>query len=150
MSRRTAVKVALLVFATLLMHAFLVRAMAHGHVAHVLLGAGNAVPPLGAASSSRYHSSSCGSSRSWSYRGRCSPSRRASSRMDSGARFQRAGAGAGAGAGADAGRGTDGGAGSGTSAGAGMRSGERSMVSMVSGGDVTAGAAGMSIEGRGT
>ena len=49
MSRRSAVKVALLAFAILLVHVVLVRAMAHGHVAHVLLGAGNAVPPLGAA-----------------------------------------------------------------------------------------------------
>ncbi len=30
-------------------HHVLVRAMAHGHVAHVLLGAGNAPPPRGAA-----------------------------------------------------------------------------------------------------
>ena len=30
-------------------HHVLVRAMAHGHVAHVLLGAGNAPPPAGAA-----------------------------------------------------------------------------------------------------
>jgi len=30
-------------------HAVLVRAMAHGHVAHVLLGAGNSSPPIGAA-----------------------------------------------------------------------------------------------------
>jgi hypothetical protein len=33
----------------LLLHLALVRAMAHGHVAHVLLGSGNAAPPLGAA-----------------------------------------------------------------------------------------------------
>ena len=30
-------------------HAVLVRAMAHGHVAHVLLGSGNGSPPVGAA-----------------------------------------------------------------------------------------------------
>lgn len=30
-------------------HPLLVRAMAEGHVAHVLLGSGNATPPLGAA-----------------------------------------------------------------------------------------------------
>ena len=33
----------------LLLHVVLVRAMAQGHVAHVLLGSGNAAPPLGAA-----------------------------------------------------------------------------------------------------
>ncbi len=32
-----------------IVHAILVRAMAHGHVAHVLLGSGNAPPPIGAA-----------------------------------------------------------------------------------------------------
>lgn len=32
-----------------LLHVVLVRAMAEGHVAHVLLGAGNGAPPLGAA-----------------------------------------------------------------------------------------------------
>ncbi|MBS2012327.1 MAG: hypothetical protein JST00_05550 [Deltaproteobacteria bacterium] len=32
-----------------LLHLALLRAMAEGHVAHVLLGAGNAAPPLGAA-----------------------------------------------------------------------------------------------------
>lgn len=32
-----------------LVHLVLVRAMAEGHVAHVLLGAGNGVPPIGAA-----------------------------------------------------------------------------------------------------
>ncbi len=35
--------------AVLVLHEALVRAMAHGHVAHVLLGAGHAGPPLGAA-----------------------------------------------------------------------------------------------------
>lgn len=34
---------------TLIVHVLLVRLMAHGHVAHVLLGAGNAAPPVGAA-----------------------------------------------------------------------------------------------------
>lgn len=34
----------------LVLHAVLVRVMAHGHVAHVLLGASSAAPPLGAAS----------------------------------------------------------------------------------------------------
>lgn len=33
----------------LIAHHVLVRAMAHGHVAHALLGAGNAPPPAGAA-----------------------------------------------------------------------------------------------------
>jgi hypothetical protein len=33
----------------LVAHEVLVRAMAHGHVAHVLLGAGNTDPPIGAA-----------------------------------------------------------------------------------------------------
>lgn len=36
-------------FASLLLHHVLLRAMAHGHVAHVLLGAGNAPPPASAA-----------------------------------------------------------------------------------------------------
>jgi len=35
--------------ACLLLHHVLLRAMAHGHVAHVLLGAGNAPPPASAA-----------------------------------------------------------------------------------------------------
>jgi hypothetical protein len=48
-SRRRAVAVLGLVVVTLLAHEALVRAMAHGHVAHVLLGSGNASPPLGAA-----------------------------------------------------------------------------------------------------
>jgi hypothetical protein len=48
-SRRRAVAVLGLVVVTLLAHEALVRAMAHGHVAHVLLGAGNTSPPLGAA-----------------------------------------------------------------------------------------------------
>ncbi|MBX3261917.1 MAG: hypothetical protein KIS78_34330 [Labilithrix sp.] len=36
-------------FGCLAIHHVLLRAMAHGHVAHVLLGAGNAAPPAGAA-----------------------------------------------------------------------------------------------------
>ncbi|MBX3209942.1 MAG: hypothetical protein KF764_33235 [Labilithrix sp.] len=36
-------------FACLALHHVLLRAAAHGHVAHVLLGAGNAPPPAGAA-----------------------------------------------------------------------------------------------------
>ena len=49
MSRRRAVVVIALSLVTLLVHVVLVRLMAHGHVAHVLLGAGNAAPPIGAA-----------------------------------------------------------------------------------------------------
>ncbi len=49
MSRRRALIVLVLSLVTLLVHLVLVRAMAHGHVAHVLLGAGNATPPIGAA-----------------------------------------------------------------------------------------------------
>lgn len=49
MSRRRAVVVALLAALVVFLHFLLVRAMAHGHVAHVLLGSGNAVPPIGAA-----------------------------------------------------------------------------------------------------
>lgn len=49
MSRRRAVVVALTALATILLHFVLLRAMAHGHVAHALLGSGNAAPPLGAA-----------------------------------------------------------------------------------------------------
>jgi hypothetical protein len=48
-SRRHALVVLGLVVVTLLAHEALVRAMAHGHVAHVLLGSGNTSPPLGAA-----------------------------------------------------------------------------------------------------
>jgi hypothetical protein len=48
-SRRRALVVVALSLLTLALHVFLVRAMAHGHVAHVLLGSGNAAPPLGAA-----------------------------------------------------------------------------------------------------
>jgi hypothetical protein len=49
MSRRRAIVVAVLALLTLGLDVVLVRAMAHGHVAHVLLGSGNAAPPLGAA-----------------------------------------------------------------------------------------------------
>jgi hypothetical protein len=49
MTRRRAIVVAVLALLTLGLHAILVRSMAHGHVAHVLLGAGNGAPPLGAA-----------------------------------------------------------------------------------------------------
>ena len=49
MSRRGAFIVGVLALAVLLLHAVLVRAMAHGHVAHVLLGSGNATPPMDAA-----------------------------------------------------------------------------------------------------
>ena len=49
MSRRRAMIVAALALGVTLVHLGLVRAMAHGHVAHLLLGAGNAVPPIGAA-----------------------------------------------------------------------------------------------------
>ena len=50
MSRRRAVVVAVLALVVIVGHVALVRAMAHGHVAHVLLGSGNAAPPLAAAS----------------------------------------------------------------------------------------------------
>lgn len=49
MTRRRAIVVAVLALVTLALHVLLVRAMAHGHVAHVLLGSGNAPPPIGAA-----------------------------------------------------------------------------------------------------
>lgn len=49
MTWRRAASVLALALATLVLHVVLVRAMAHGHVAHVLLGAGNAAPPIGAA-----------------------------------------------------------------------------------------------------
>ena len=49
MSRRRALLVLLAALATCAIHLGLVRAMAHGHVAHVLLGSGNAAPPVGAA-----------------------------------------------------------------------------------------------------
>jgi hypothetical protein len=48
-SRRRALVVAALSVFTLVLHLVLVRAMAHGHVAHVLLGSGNAAPPFAAA-----------------------------------------------------------------------------------------------------
>jgi len=46
--RRPLVLVALSI-ALVLLHAVLVRVMAQGDVAHVLLGAGNGMPPIGAA-----------------------------------------------------------------------------------------------------
>ncbi|MBX3190698.1 MAG: hypothetical protein KF819_27105 [Labilithrix sp.] len=49
MSRRRAIVCAIVSIAVLALHPVLVRAMASGHVAHVLLGAGNAAPPIGAA-----------------------------------------------------------------------------------------------------
>jgi hypothetical protein len=49
MTRRRAIVVAALAFVTLALHVVLVRAMAHGHVAHVLLGSGNSSPPIGPA-----------------------------------------------------------------------------------------------------
>lgn len=49
MSRRRAISVALVALATIALEILLVRVMAHGHVAHVLLGSGNSAPPLGAA-----------------------------------------------------------------------------------------------------
>ena len=49
MTRRRALMVGVLSLLVLALHVVLVRAMAHGHVAHVLLGSGNAAPPLGAA-----------------------------------------------------------------------------------------------------
>jgi hypothetical protein len=48
-NRRRALVVLALSLFTFALHLILVRAMAHGHVAHVLLGSGNAAPPLGAA-----------------------------------------------------------------------------------------------------
>lgn len=50
MNRRRSVRVVLAALAVVIVHVLLVRAMAHGHVAHVLLGSGNAAPPVGAAS----------------------------------------------------------------------------------------------------
>lgn len=49
MKRRTAIVVAVVSLLLLAIHLVLVRSMAHGHVAHVLLGSGNAAPPFGAA-----------------------------------------------------------------------------------------------------
>ncbi len=49
MNRRRALITLALSVLTLVLDLVLVRAMAHGHVAHVLLGSGNAAPPLGAA-----------------------------------------------------------------------------------------------------
>ncbi len=49
MKRRRALIVGVLALLALGAHEALLRAMAHGHVAHVLLGAGNATPPIGPA-----------------------------------------------------------------------------------------------------
>lgn len=49
MSKRRALQVIVLAFAAVLLDVVLVRAMAHGHVAHVLLGAGSSAPPIGPA-----------------------------------------------------------------------------------------------------
>lgn len=49
MNRRRALVTLALSLVTLVLHVVLVRVMAHGHIAHVLLGSGNAAPPLGAA-----------------------------------------------------------------------------------------------------
>jgi hypothetical protein len=49
MSRRRALIVLGVVVTVLLCHELLLRISAHGHVAHVLLAAGNGPPPIGAA-----------------------------------------------------------------------------------------------------
>lgn len=49
MNRRRAVAVAVVALVLVVVHMALVRAMAHGHVAHVLLGSGSSAPPVGAA-----------------------------------------------------------------------------------------------------
>lgn len=49
MSRLRAINVGVLALAVMVIHLVLLRLMAHGHVAHVLLGSGNALPPIGAA-----------------------------------------------------------------------------------------------------
>jgi hypothetical protein len=48
-ANRRPVVFTLVAFGCLALHHVLLRAMAHGHVAHVLLGAGNAPPPASAA-----------------------------------------------------------------------------------------------------
>lgn len=48
-ANRRPVVLSVLSIAALALHHVLLRAMAEGHAAHVLLGAGNAAPPLGAA-----------------------------------------------------------------------------------------------------
>ncbi|MBX3213857.1 MAG: hypothetical protein KF850_17595 [Labilithrix sp.] len=48
-ANRRPVVLTALSFGVLVLHHVLLRAMAHGHVAHVLLGAGNGPPPAGAA-----------------------------------------------------------------------------------------------------
>jgi len=47
-TRRRALIVGVLALLAIGAHEVLLRAMAHGHVAHVLLGSSNAMPPLGA------------------------------------------------------------------------------------------------------
>ncbi len=49
MSLRRSIGVLVVSVLVALVHLILVQAMAEGHVAHVLLGAGNGAPPLGAA-----------------------------------------------------------------------------------------------------
>jgi hypothetical protein len=46
---RRAIILATIAIVLMALHAVLLRLAAHGHVAHVLLGAGNGMPPLGAA-----------------------------------------------------------------------------------------------------
>ena len=46
---RRPIVLAVIALVVLAAHHVLLRAMAHGHVAHVLLGAGNSAPPMGAA-----------------------------------------------------------------------------------------------------
>jgi hypothetical protein len=48
-ANRRPVTLAILSFLALGLHHVLLRAMAHGHTAHVLLAAGNGAPPAGAA-----------------------------------------------------------------------------------------------------
>ncbi len=48
-ANRRPVVLTIVSFGCLAAHHVLLRAMAHGHVAHVLLGTGNAAPPTGAA-----------------------------------------------------------------------------------------------------
>ncbi|MDF2695621.1 MAG: hypothetical protein K0S65_4004 [Labilithrix sp.] len=48
-ANRRPVVLTVIAVACLALHHVLLRAMAHGHIAHVLLGAGNAPPPAGAA-----------------------------------------------------------------------------------------------------
>jgi hypothetical protein len=48
-SPRRALIVGALALGSVLLYAVLLRVMAHGHIAHVLLGSGNGAPPIGAA-----------------------------------------------------------------------------------------------------